>query len=195
MDRTKVVIQFRQTIWTCPKCLTEDIAAASMDGGNVYEHDCSKCGTHFNGPIGRPGRLDYTGTVSLTPEEYAIAKDADITTRKRQRVNEWIDSIKNPPKAVEPTAADLEAEQAELIKRIEELEPRIKTCSDYKPPTPEQIKAKRDKLVADLDSLDLEIQKREELPMYVADVEAEVERLKEKAAVVESVAEKIRGQK
>ena len=195
MDRVKTIIQFKQIVWTCPKCMTEDIVDASMDGGNVYEHDCSKCGQHFNGPVGRPGRLEYTGNVSLTPEEYAVSKTEDIATRKRDRVAEWFDGWKNPPKAVEPTAADLEAEQAELVKRIEELEPRIKACPDYKLPSPEAIKARRDQLVADLDALDLEIQQREELPVYVEDVDAEVNRLGEKMERVKAVADKIREQK
>ena len=193
MDRVKTIIQFKQIVWTCPKCMTEDIVDASMDGGNSYEHDCSKCGTHFNGPIGRPGRLEYTDNVSLTPEEFAEAKAEDIATHKRQRVAEWFDGWKNPPKSVEPTAADLEAEQAELVKRVEELTPRIKACPDYKPPSPEAIKAKRDKLVADLDALDLEIQQREELPVFIEDVDAEVNRLEAKAGRVKAVADKIRG--
>jgi len=192
-DRTKVVIQFKQTIWTCPACGQEDITDASLDGGNVYEHDCSACGQHFNGPIGRPGRLDYTGTVSLTPEDHAEADAETIKTRKSEVVNRWLDGVKNPPNAIEPTAADLEREQEDLLRRADELTTRIKAAPDYTLPMPEAVKAKRDKLVADLDKLDLEIQQRTELPVYVEDVDAEVERLGAKKDRVQAVADKIRG--
>jgi len=193
MDRTKIVIQFKQIIWTCPSCGQEDIVDANMDGGNVYEHDCSVCQTHFNGPVGRPGRLDYTGTVSLTPEEHTESNIESIKTRKCEIVNKWMDGIKNPPKAIEPTAADLEKEHEDLIRRAEELLPRIKAAPDYKPPEPEVVKARRDKLVADLDALDKEIEQRTELPVYIEDVDAEAERLGAKKDRVQAVADKIRG--
>jgi len=192
-DRTKVLIQFRQTIWTCPACGQEDIVDASMDGGNVYEHDCSACGQHFNGPIGRPGRLDYTGTVSLAPEDHAEADAETIKTRKSEVVNRWLDSMKNPPKAIEPTAADLEREQEDLLRRADELTTRIKASPGYTLPTPEAVKAKRDKLAADLDALDLEIAERPELPGYVDELDAEIERLTAKAGRVQGLAGKIRG--
>lgn len=193
MHRTSIVTEFRSIIWTCPKCMVEDIEDIPIGGGGSHEHDCSKCGTHFNGPIGRPGRLLYHGTVKHDPSEYATLDEKAVTKRKLGRINEWLAGVKNPPKAVEPTAADLEREKEDLDRRSLELSERIKLAPDYTPPTPEKLRAKRQKMVDDLDRLDLDIAQRPELPTVVEELDQEVERLGKKADRVKAVADNVRG--
>ena len=48
MDRIRIQIQFRKAIWTCPKCGQEDFEDFNIAGGNIYEHNCSKCNVWFN---------------------------------------------------------------------------------------------------------------------------------------------------
>ena len=193
MDRTSVVTEFRSIIWTCPKCGQEDVEYMPIGGGGSHEHDCSACGQHFNGPIGRPGRLVYHGTVKTDPTEYAALDAKAVTERKRVRVTEWLAGVKNPPKAIEPTAADLEREKEDLDRRAMELTERIKLASDYQPPTPEKLRERRQKLVDDLDKLDLEIAQRPELPTVVEELDQEVERLGQKQGRVKDVADRVRG--
>ena len=193
MDRTSVVTEFRSIVWTCPKCGQEDHQSLHIGGGDKREHVCSACGTWLNGPVGRPGYLVYHGTLKTDPSEYEKLDSKALSDRKQARVSEWINTVKNPPKAGEPTAADLEREQADLLVRAAELDERIKAAPDYAPPTPEKLREKRAKMVADLQALDDEIKQRPELPTVVEELEAESERLKGKAGRIDVIVDGIKG--
>ena len=101
-DRVKVQVQFRKLIFQCQDG-TEEVIDASMSGGNTYEHTC-KDGKWTNKFV------NYSGNVSYTPEEYEALKEADLIAQKTSLVDDFIYQKNNPPKYVEPTSEEIQAQ-------------------------------------------------------------------------------------
>jgi hypothetical protein len=97
-DRVRVQVIYRQAIFQC-KDGTEEIVPLSMTGGNTYEHTC-KDGKWTNNFV------NYSGALSLTQEEYAELKEADLDAKKKTEVEKFIYQKNNPPEYVEPTEED-----------------------------------------------------------------------------------------
>lgn len=107
-DRVTVQVQFRKALWTCPKCGHEDVEDLNISGGNTYEHNCSKCGAHFN--QSGPNMREYNGSIRYLPEEYEKAGSKKIEDAKKAMFNEWKNEIKRPARAAEPTEKELTGE-------------------------------------------------------------------------------------
>ena len=109
-DRVKVQVQFRKLIFQCQDG-TEEVVDASMSGGNTYEHTC-KDGKWTNNFI------NYSGALSLTQDEYAELKEADLEAKKKTEVEKFIYQKNNPPKYIEPTEEDYKKMIDEKIAEI-----------------------------------------------------------------------------
>ena len=123
MDRVRIQVQFKKFWWTCPKCRQEDYEDAKMEGGNTYEHTCSKCEERFN--QSNTNLREYNGVINYTPEEYETLKSEDLSTEKSSRLGKWVYEVKNPPAYVEPSKEDLERELADKQADIAVLESKI----------------------------------------------------------------------
>ena len=122
-DRIRVQVQFKKALWTCPSCKAEEWEDRPMEGGASYEHTCKECSAEFN--QSGPNMKEYNGTVNYTPEEYEKLKAEDLATAKQKPADDWLYSVKNPPKYVEPTAEQLLAEKESKLQEIQALDSRI----------------------------------------------------------------------
>jgi len=121
-DRTTVQVQFRKAYWVCLFCGQEDFQDLHMDGGDLYEHNCSRCEKWFN------SFKEYNGALRYSAEEYSKIDSKVIDDAKQDLVDKWVYDIKNPPPIVEvppPTKEELEAQKAELQTKIDELQSKI----------------------------------------------------------------------
>ena len=120
MDRVRIQVQFKKFWWTCPKCGQEDYEDAKMEGGNTYEHTCSKCEERFN--QSNTNLREYNGVINYTPEEYETLKSEDLSTEKSSRLGKWVYEVKNPPAYVEPTEEEINRMIADRQEEIDRLE-------------------------------------------------------------------------
>lgn len=104
MDRVRIQIQFRKAIWVCLKCSQEDYEDLNVNGGNIYEHNCSKCGTWSN------NFRVYNDTLDFSPEEYDKIKQEDIINKKQEKFNNHLNILKNPIPYIEPTPEEIQRE-------------------------------------------------------------------------------------
>jgi hypothetical protein len=152
-DRTRTQVEFAGLLWTCPRCSQEDYQPLDLDGGNKYEHVCSRCATEFNGPMGRPGYLRFHGHLNVDPKEFPDLDEKQIEERKLRIVTEWLEGVKHPPEYIPSTAAELKQEKIELERRSVELDERIVAAPGYVPPTKEELIV--EKAVVDAKSAEL----------------------------------------
>jgi hypothetical protein len=118
-DKVKIQRIFRRALWVCEKCGQEDFEDFNLAGGNIYEHNCSKCGTWSN------NFKEYNNIIYYTPEEYDKITEEDVTNAKNVLFNKWVNDLKNQPVYPEPTREQLESEKTELQERINALNSKI----------------------------------------------------------------------
>jgi hypothetical protein len=70
--------------------------------------------------------ITYTDALYLTPENYvSFGDNKEVINRiKQARIAKFIDTIKNPPKPIEPTKEDFEKEQVSIDEQILSLQNR-----------------------------------------------------------------------
>lgn len=68
---------------------------------------------------------DFHDALYFSEAEYATAKQKDIDDLVDGRVAAHVDRIKNAPAPVEPTKQELQAQLAEVLKQVDELNVKI----------------------------------------------------------------------
>lgn len=151
-DRVVVQVRFKKALWTCPRCGQEDWQDRSMTGGDSYVHTCSACSFEFNQSCG--GMKVFESMLSYAPEDFEKKTEEDIATEKQALADGWLNEVKNPPTAVEPTKEDLqslyEQKLAEANKQLEALSEKL--TSEELAVVKASVEAKTAEVVAQVDS-------------------------------------------
>lgn len=99
-------IVFCIIFWVCVyKCFAEDTIRVQ-----VRFTEKTECG-------------DYSDALYYPIDKWPVKQD-NIDIAKSERVNNWLNIIKNPSPVVEPTKADLIKEQASIDEQIASLQAR-----------------------------------------------------------------------
>ena len=122
-DRVSVQVEFKKALWTCPKCSQEDTTDMYVQGGNDYEHNCSKCGARFN--QSGSNMKEYNGCLRYPIADYSKVSEKAKTDEKTKRFNDWVYEVKHPPAYIEPTKEILEQLMAEKQAEVNELQGKI----------------------------------------------------------------------
>lgn len=112
-DVVNVQVRFKKLIFECQDG-TEEIVDASATGGNTYEHTC-KDGKWTN------KFTNYSGLISLTPEEYDKKTEKELETLKSESVDKWIYDRDHQPEYVEPTVEEYEKMMEEKLKDVDDI--------------------------------------------------------------------------
>lgn len=67
----------------------------------------------------------YSDALYFTPEEYATKTVSDFNLLKKQRIDNFINTVKNPLPQVEPTKEELQKYANSLQSQLDEIKLRI----------------------------------------------------------------------
>lgn len=79
------------------------------------------------------GRIqEFTDAIYFTQDEWAHITQEEIDARVKERMDNYAESIKNPPPVVEPTEEQLENEKLYLESQLQEVTTKLTTIKTVK---------------------------------------------------------------
>lgn len=73
---------------------------------------------------------EYNDALYFTQAEHQVKTQAEIDILKQERVDNWVNIVKNPPAYVEPTKTELQAQKAELQAQLADINTKLLTAKD-----------------------------------------------------------------